>query len=521
MALKKVLIVGGGTAGWITAAYMDAVLNGPKNKVIDICLIESPDVARIGVGEATVPSLRDTLRTIGISESDFMKATDASFKQAIKFVDWLKNDGHAYYHPFDRRPAGRIDRSGLRWLTSDRSIPFASTVSIQPSLSEWGFSPKLLDTPDYDGPLSYAYHVDAEKLADLLCEVAVSRGVKHIKDKVVEVEQHDSGNIAAVKTQGGLHLPADLFIDCTGFLSLLITKTLHVPHVDYSQWLLCDRAVAMRVPNAKAQPERRNAYTTSTALSAGWAWDIGLANRRGTGYVYSSQFIDDAAAEAELRQLEGSHCDDIEARVLKFRVGRCESPWTKNCVAIGLSSGFIEPLESTGIFLIELAAATLCEYFPYGDDMSDLAAAYNQIQQDRYEEILDFIVLHYCLTQRTDTAFWQEVQKPERIPESLQKRLAMYRHKSPSFSDFHDNIQLFSHHTYEYVLYGMDFQRDKIAEGQYAPKTQVPEMVAKALQRAKSVLPKHDHWLQKKLGPAYTLSYKTPNSPLMASHYGA
>ncbi|MEM8943428.1 MAG: tryptophan 7-halogenase, partial [Pseudomonadota bacterium] len=159
MALKRVLIVGGGSAGWITAAYMDAVLNGPNNKAVAITLIESPDVGRIGVGEATVPSLRDTMRTIGLDEKTFLSAADGSFKQAIKFVDWL-HKGSAYYHPFDRRPAGRVDRAGLSWLASDRSLPFASTVSVQPELCELGRAPKMLDNPDYEGPLSYAYHVD-------------------------------------------------------------------------------------------------------------------------------------------------------------------------------------------------------------------------------------------------------------------------------------------------------------------------------------------------------------------------
>ena len=507
MALKSVLIVGGGSAGWITAAYMDAVLNGPNNKIVDITLIESPDVGRIGVGEATVPSLRDSMRTIGVPEATFMQAADASFKQAIKFVNWLDNDGSHYYHPFDRRPAGRVDRAGTRWLGSDRSTPFASTVSIQPWLCDEDSSPKPMEHRDYNGPLSYAYHVDAEKLADFLCDLAVSRGVSHIKDRVTQVEQKDSGDIAAVNTEQGRRLEADLFIDCTGFASLLIGKTLNVPHEDYSQWLMCDSAVAMRVPYDKYFSGRRKPYTVATALSCGWVWDIGLANRRGTGYVYSSQFIGDDAAEAELRAFEGAHSEDIQARRLKFRVGRTTRPWTRNCVAIGLSSGFIEPLESTGIFLVELAAATLCEYFPFGDDMSSLAKAYNQIQQDRYEEILDFIVLHYCLTRRTDSEFWREVQKPERIPDRLRERLAMYEHKSPSFSDFHDTLQLFSHHTYEYVMYGMDFQRDKIA-GRQMPGTQVSKVVTDALSRARSVLPNHDRWLQSKLGTAYNTAAK-------------
>ncbi|MCG8443001.1 MAG: tryptophan 7-halogenase, partial [Caulobacterales bacterium] len=360
----------------------------------------APDVGRIGVGEATVPSLRDTMRTIGVEERDFMRAGEATFKQAIKFVNWLDGRGEHYYHPFDRRPAGRLDRAGLKWLTSDRSTPFASTVSVQPWLCDDGRTPKPAGARDYDGPLSYAYHVDAEKLADYLCALATGRGVAHVQDFVTDVDMSENGRIAAVRTRGGARLEADFFIDCTGFRALLIGEALGVGHVDYSPWLLCDRAVAMRVPYETRFTGARPPYTLSTAQSAGWVWDIALASRRGVGYVYSSAFLDDDAAEAELRAYEGAHADDVSVRRLKFRVGRRAAPWTANCVAIGLSSGFIEPLESTGLFLVELAAATLCEYFPLGGDMAPLAARYNRIIQERYEEILDFIVLHYCLTRR-------------------------------------------------------------------------------------------------------------------------
>lgn len=518
MPLKRVLIVGGGSAGWITAAYMDAVLNGPRSKSVDITLIESPDVGRIGVGEATVPSLRDTMRTIGIDEKTFMSAADGSFKQAIKFVNWLHNDGHAYYHPFDRRPAGRVDRAGLSWLTSDRSSPFASTVSVQPGLCDAGLAPKMLEHPDYEGPLSYAYHVDAEKLADTLCEVAVSRGVTHLKGFVTEVQRQETGDIAAVLTREGQRIEADLFVDCTGFASLLIEKTLGVEFEDYSQWLLCDRAVAMRVPYDVYYPGQRRPYTVSTALSNGWVWDVALAGRRGTGYVYSSRYLDDAAAEAELRRHEGKHCVDLPARQLKFRVGRRAQAWSRNCVAIGLSSGFIEPLESTGLFLVELSVATLCEYFPFTRDTDALAASYNRILQDRYEEILDFIVLHYCLSRRTDTQFWREVQKPERIPERLRDRLDMWRYKSPSFSDFHDSIQLFSHHTYEYVMYGMDFMRERLDQAAGgAPATRVPEQINERLKLASSKLLAHDDYLLRRLGDAYRL---TPRSAGATSDAG-
>ncbi|MEM6627336.1 MAG: tryptophan halogenase family protein [Pseudomonadota bacterium] len=505
MALKRVLVVGGGSAGWITAAYLDAVLNGKTAKAVDITVIESPDIGRIGVGEATVPSVRDTMASIGADERTFMKAADATFKQAIKFVNWLDGAGEHYYHPFDRRQKGRLDRSGLRWMTSDRSTPFAHTVSAQPWLADDGRSAKPKGAQDYQSPLSYAYHMDAEKTAGFLCDLAVGRGVKHVLDLVVDVEMAPHGDIAAVKTKSGERLEADLFIDCTGFRALLIEGALKAGYEDYSDYLMCDRAVAMRVPYDAHWPGARKAYTTATALSSGWCWDIGLASRRGVGYVYSSRFIDDDAAEAELRAFEGPHSDDIAARTLKFRTGRRIQPWTRNCVAIGLSSGFIEPLESTGLFLVELSAATLAEYFPFGGEMQPLADRFNAIIDQRYEEILDFVVLHYCITRRTDTAFWREVSKPNRIPDRLASWLETWKLKSPSHSDFHDSLQLFSHHTYEYVLYGMDHGRERIANIDPArlPATPVPRDVQGAVAQGRRVLPSHDDWLRAELGEAY------------------
>ncbi len=500
MALRRVVIVGGGTAGWITAAYMDAVLNGPRNKVVDITLIESPDVGRIGVGEATVPSLRDTMRTIGVDEADFMRATDATFKQAIRFVNWLTTE-HSYYHPFDRRPSGRLDRAGLRWLTSRRSVPFADTVSAQPALCEAGVAPKFHDSRSYEAPISYAYHVDAEKLADFLTRVATGRGVHHVRDDVVDVELDGQGNIASVTSRGGERLAGDLFIDCTGFASVLIEKKLGVGFEDYSPWLLCDRAVAMRVPYGVHAPAARRPFTTATALSAGWVWDIALADRRGVGYVYSSAYTSAEEAERELRAFEGEHAAGLEPRHLEFRVGRREQAWAANCVAIGLSSGFIEPLESTGIYLVEMAAATLCEYFPFGGDMTLPRKRFNAILEARYEEILDFVVLHYCLTRRDDSAFWREVQRAERVPERLAEALSLWRNKTPSLSDCHDALQLFSHTPYEYVLYGMDFQRERIAHidsARLAP-TEVPASIRRTVDDATQRLPPHDAWLARQL----------------------
>ncbi|WP_300529036.1 tryptophan halogenase family protein [Maricaulis sp.] len=499
MSLKRVLVVGGGSAGWITAAYMDAALNSKDHKPVEVSLIESEIVGRIGVGEATVPTIRHVLQTIGISESDFMKATDATFKQSIRFDNWLDGRGETYYHPFERRQTARIDRTGVNWMASDRSRPFAELVSTQPHFCEAGLSPRMPKSPDYASPLPYAYHMDAEKFADHLCDIAKARGVKHYVDDVTDIKRAENGNIESVSTKGGLTLEADLFVDCTGFASILIGKTLGAEFDDFSQHLLCDSAVAMRVPYETYYPGQIKPYTTSTAVSNGWIWDIGLMNRRGTGYVYSSAFLDKDKAEAELRAFEGDHTKDLDARHLRFRVGRRPQQWVKNCVSIGLSSGFIEPLESTGIYLSEYAVVTLCEHFPYGSDMQPLADRFNQIMTGRYDEILDFINMHYCMTRRTDTEFWREVQKDERITDNLKAKFEFWKLKPPSHSDFEDQLRLFSHQSYEYILYGMDFQRDRFGGGQRPVAKHLPG-VTRIVEAGKTRLPRHEDWLEHELG---------------------
>lgn len=459
----RVLVVGGGSAGWITAAYLDAVLNGvgtPKSVLVG--LIESEKIGRIGVGEATIPTIKRTLQRIQIPERAFMEAADATFKQAIRFKDWLR-PGHDYYHPFDRLTATQFDRHGLRWLMSDRSLPYADTVTPQPGLCEAGLAPKRADQPDYQGAIAYAYHMDAERFAVTLRDLALSRGVHHVVDDVVEVEQQDSGDIAAVKTAGGKRIEADLFVDCTGFARVLIGKTLGAAFESYAPWLLCDSAIAMQVPyDKKPQPNVRP-YTSATALSAGWVWDIGLSGRRGTGYVYSSAYLSPDEAEAELRAFEGPHCADVPARRLRFESGRIETPWVRNCVAIGLSAGFLEPLESTGLYFVEEGVDYLTELFPRFGSMETLRPLYNQRMRERYEESVDFINLHYILSERRDTPFWREATADHRVSPRLKALLDRWEEKPPSQLDFLDQRQLFSHINFEYILYGMEWAPKALA----------------------------------------------------------
>ena len=529
MQTKRILIVGGGSAGWTAAAYLNAVLNVGDQKVAEISLVESPDVPRIGVGEATIPNINHTLAVIGIDELDFMKAVDGTFKQSIRYVNWLDDKRKFYHHPFSRYGTGSGDDAGRRWLMSDRSVPFMNTVSAQPVICEMGLSPKMLENEDSGLPFLYAFHMDALKFADYLHAFSTARGVTDYLDNVISVDMHESGKIAAVQTESGKRLEADLFIDSTGFAAQLIEKKLGVGFTDCSQWLLCDRAVTMNVPYEHYYPGYVRPYTTATALSAGWVWEIPLQNRRSLGYVHSSAHLSDDDAEKELRAFEGDHSESLPSRIVKFMVGRREQPWTANCVALGLSGGFIEPLESTGLYLAQVASGVLAEHFPYTDDMAPLAFRFNRLMQNRFYEILDFINMHYCLTRRTDTDFWREVGRPERINDRLRTKLEYWRLKPPSASDFEDQFfpgqaeippvsrdafgdsrypidtgRLWNHHSYENILYGMDFLRDEYREryGKNLPRSAVLKNVLKAVDAAPGKLPPHDVWLQRMAGMA-------------------
>lgn len=488
----RVLVVGGGSAGWITAAYLDAVLNGVgTRKSVLVGLIESEKIGRIGVGEATIPTIKRTLERIQIPESVFMDAADATFKQAIRFDNWLHADGHSYYHPFDRLTATRFDHHGFRWLASDRSIPYAETVTPQVKLCEEGLAPKRPGDQDYAGNIAYAYHMDAEKFAEALRDLAVARGVHHVIDDVQEVEQAENGDIAAVKTEGGKRIEADLFVDCTGFARVLIGKTLGAEFESYKDWLLCDGAVAMRVPYDKKPQENVRPYTTATALSSGWVWDIGLSDRRGTGYVFSSDFLSDDEAEAELRAHEGPHCADLPARVLKFNSGRIKTPWVGNCVAIGLAAGFLEPLESTGLYFVEEGVDYLTELFPRFGRMDQLRDLYNRRMRERYEESVDFINMHYVLSKRRDTPFWREATAGHRVTPGLKALFERWEQKPPSQLDFLDQRQLFSHINFEFILYGMEW-RPKALEADAAPqKTVVSPLIGEVEREVRKGLKPH------------------------------
>jgi tryptophan 7-halogenase len=460
MSIRNIVIVGGGAAGWLTAAHLSRVLDGGRAEGgARIVVIEAPEIGLIGVGEGSFPTLRATLSGLGLAERAFMRACSATFKQGVWFQDWAER-GHAYFHPFNLPFQGEAGDLSAYWLARRAAgdpRAFADAVTAQQRVVEAGRGPKRLTDPDFGGPMNYAYHFDAVRFAGFLRDAAVADGVTHLQDTVLGVERDERGDISAVIARDHGRVEGDFFIDCSGFRALLL-KDVDGPWRDCGEVLLNDRALAIQVPYAT--PDTPIApYTRAVAQDAGWIWDIGLEGRRGVGYVYSSRHIDEGRAEAALRAYVGREHDATPARRLSFATGYRERQWIGNCVAVGLSAGFFEPLESTGIMLIEVAARMIGEAMPLADRASMAAAArsFNAAMTGRFERIADFLKLHYCITRRTDTAYWRDNADPATIPESLQDRLAQWRHRPISRFDFIVDLETFLPASWQYILYGMGF----------------------------------------------------------------
>ncbi|GJJ04419.1 tryptophan halogenase [Duganella rhizosphaerae] len=420
--IRKIVIVGGGTAGWMTAAPLTLGVG----LACDITLVESPDIGSVGVGEATLPTLRHYNQVLGIDGVDFVRKTQATFKLGIEFKDW-GHLGNRFFHGFgDYGPKISNDSPHMVWLR------LAQAVKDMPPLEAWStaaamaramkFAEPYGDQPAASNAYSYAFHFDAGLYAAYLRDYAVQRGVKRIEGTIVDVEQHpETGFITAVKLKDGRRFEGDLFIDCSGFRGLLIEGVYQAGYDDWSAMLPCNSALA--VPCASAGV--LTPYTTSTAQSAGWTWRIPLQHRTGNGHVYCNGFTSDQdAAQTLLAGLDGRALD--EPRQLRFTTGRRRKSWIKNCVAIGLSSGFLEPLESTSINIIENSVGWLLENFPDRDCSPALADQYSRLMSERYEFVRDFIVLHYKVTQRTDSEFWRYCADMA-IPDTLRHQIELFR----------------------------------------------------------------------------------------------
>jgi flavin-dependent dehydrogenase len=464
MMSKRILIVGGGTAGWLTAGYLARRLGTDLPGGISIRLVESREIGVLGVGEGTFPTIRKTLSTIGVDEAEMVRRCGATFKQGAKFAHWRAAPGTSKHDHFLHSFQVAEDRNGLDllpyWLlgaAGDQNWDEVNTP--QKKAADAHRAPKLPSHPDYVGPLNYAFHFDAVALAQLLRDQSVANGVEHLVDTVTEVLVGEDGAIAGVRTKANGILDADLYIDCTGFRAELIGKALGTPFRSCRDSLFCDTALAIQVPYGHERAPIAS-YTISTAQESGWIWDIGLDRRRGIGHVYSSNHSDDARAEAVLRTYVGPGSDDIEVRKIRFDAGYRETNWVKNCVAIGLSSGFFEPLEATGIVFSEVAAAMVANLFPWGGDYETSARQFNTIMRRRYERALDFLKLHYYLTERRDTAFWRDNVEPGSARDSLHELLDRWRFRPPTEIDIDTNVDIFPEASWQYVLYGMGWKTD-------------------------------------------------------------
>ncbi|QDP02151.1 tryptophan halogenase family protein [Thalassotalea sp. PS06] len=459
-SVKSVLIVGGGTAGWLSACYLAKQLNQQQQN-ITITLVESPDIPIIGVGEGTWPTMRTTLQRIGIDESRFIRECDVSFKQASKFVNWHRpadnGKDNFYYHLFDGPGFSWEFNPVPFWLDGSLGdISFANAISLQEQVCQHNLAPKMMVTPQYQGVFNYAYHLDAGKFGQLLKTVATEElGVNHISANVTDVHLDDDGDIAFLSTDRTQSLTADLFIDCSGFKSLLLGEALNVPFKDLNDVLFVDRAVTIQAPYEDQQGPIAS-QTISTAQEAGWIWDIGLQSRRGTGYVYASKYSSPERAEQLLREYLGDKEQKLEARHLQMRVGHRQKFWEKNCVAIGLSAAFMEPLEASAIFLVEAACFMLAEQFPKdSQSMSYVRDNFNDSFAFRWQKTVEFIKMHYVLSERDDTPFWRDNKHPDSIPEELQKRLSHWLQNPVSKYDFASQFEPFTKESYEFILYGM------------------------------------------------------------------
>jgi tryptophan halogenase len=419
----RVVVVGGGTAGWMTAAALAKLL--PNS--CDVHLVESEAIGIVGVGEATLPHIRAFNERLGIDEADFMAATRATFKLGIEFQGW-RRPGDSYIHPFGTHGSDRSDvpfhHYWSRLRESGTTAPFGeySMAVVMAYMNR--FARPEADPDKIESTFNYAYQFDATLYAPYLRRIAEGLGAKRTEGRIVDVElDGESGNVRSVLLEDGKRIDGDLFVDCSGFVSLILARTLEEPFEDWSQWLVCDRAVAIPCRTTTALTP----YTGVIAMPAGWRWRIPLQHRTGNGYVYSSQFTSDEEARNGLvASIEGEPIAD--PRVLKFKAGRRRRSWVRNCVAVGLASGFLEPLESTSIYLIQAAITYLIELFP-GREISDLDRdEFNRLIDMEYDRIRDFLILHYHATERTDSAFWDYVRTMQ-VPDSLNEKMELFRRR--------------------------------------------------------------------------------------------
>lgn len=449
-AIKTIVVVGGGTAGWMSATALATVLRGRYA----IRVVESDDIGIIGVGEATIPMIKRFNQVVGIDENEFLKATQGTFKLGVEFVNWGRQ-GDRYMHGFGTLGqdlfTAKFDQywQKMRKLGKAKDLEAYSITRMAARANK--FMPARADMPNSPlAGIAYAYHFDASLYARFLRGVAEQRGVRRTEGKIVGVSRRDGGgHVDAVVMESGERIEGDLFVDCSGFRGLLIEGALETGYEDWTHWLPCDRAIAVPCESA---PDL-TPYTRSTAHSAGWQWRIPLQHRIGNGHVYCSRFISDDEAQATLlANLDGKAL--AEPRKIRFTTGMRKLAWNKNVVAVGLAGGFLEPIESTSIHLIQSAIARLIEFFPDQGFRQLEIDEFNRQSRFEYERIRDFIILHYKLNQRDDSAFWKECAAMP-IPDSLAYKMELFKQRGRVVRT---DGELFAEAGWLQVLYGQNLE---------------------------------------------------------------
>ncbi len=443
--LKRILIVGGGTAGWMTAALLSKLFNG----LYEITVVESEAIGIVGVGEATIPAIKKYNELLGLDEDEFLQRTQGSFKLGVQFVDWWKR-GHSYIHGFGLigRDLGwlRCHQYWLKARAAGRTSDFADySINTAAALGNrfMRADPKMTESPL--GHIAHAFHFDAALYARFLRGRAEAAGVRRREGKVTDVSLRSDGFVESVTMDDGEVIAADLFIDCSGFRGLIIEQAMKTGYEDWTHWLPCDRAMA--VPCASTEPF--TPYTRATARTAGWQWRIPLQHRTGNGHVYSSRFIDDDEAERLLlSNLDGEQL--AEPNRLRFVTGKRRQTWNRNCVALGLAAGFMEPIESTSIHLIQSAIIRLVRLLPDGGFDPAGVAEFNRQTDFEYERVRDFIILHYKATARDDTPFWRHCRDME-IPDTLRRKIDLF---AANGRIFREDEELFAEESWIQVFLG-------------------------------------------------------------------
>ncbi|MBX7482760.1 tryptophan halogenase family protein [Qipengyuania qiaonensis] len=496
--LRSICIVGGGTAGWSAAALLSRVL---QNSGCRITLVESSAIPTVGVGEATIPPIFDFLRNIGADELEFIRRCQATFKLGIQFRDWLHR-GHSYWHPFGNLGVTINQRPFHHYYCKNRAEGHGETLAdLCPSVAlaeDCKFAFPSLDGNWPGGAIAYALHFDAGLVAAFLRQHAEAAGVERLDRRIVRAERSDKG-IDAVHFDNGESLSADFYIDCSGFRGLLIEETLGAGFEDWRHWLPCDSAIA--APTA-AQVHRAP-YTVASAGAAGWQWRIPLQHRTGNGLVYTSEFISDTDAHKELLgALEGEPLGD--PRLLRFTAGLRRRAWVGNCLAIGLSAGFLEPLESTSIHLIHTGLNRLLDLFPDRNFDPALIAAYNGDVHREYAHIRDFLLLHYAPNRRMGEPFWDYMRNLE-LPDTLTEKIELFTRTGRIMSK---RRELFADISWFYVMHGMGLQpatTDPLVDlAAFGEVRKIIGQLSATMRAFRAAAPTHDAILDRLLDPAET-----------------